>query len=223
MDSVVCSKRCRLHLTILQLFIKVYVFSLAGTRPRLLQTKALQINIKPNYKENEKATKAFPKNGTGCMYTCKVFAFLKFLEKFCNSFAVRHAWMHVARVQTWKLWKISIVIQMTLPTWNIHIFHLCVTTFYVNDNVICVYIYILCIYLNIYIFMGSKVNRKTEANPCLVHIGRYRVETVHGFDLLNWICFSIPWNRKTRCFRKHHCKMHAELQPFRKRFLWTFS
>lgn len=88
--------------------------------------------------------------------------------------------------------KISIVVHMTLPTWNIHIFHLCVTTFYVNDNVICVYIYILCIYLNIYIFMGSKVNRKTEANPCLVHIGRYRVETVHGFDLLNWICFSIP-------------------------------
>lgn len=144
-------------------------------------------------------------------------------RSFCSSFAVRHAWMHVARVQTWKLWKISIVIQMTLPTWNIHIFHLCVTTFYVNDNVICVYIYILCIYLNIYIFMGSKVNRKTEANPCLVHIGRYRVETVHGFDLLNRICFSIPWNRKTRCFRKHHCKMHAELQPFRKRFLWTFS
>lgn len=45
--------------------------------------------------------------------------------------------------------KISIVIQMTLPTWNIHIFHLCVTTFYVNDNVICVYIYI-CIYIYIY-------------------------------------------------------------------------
>lgn len=142
-------------------------------------------------------------------------------RSFCSSFAVRHAWMHVARVQRWKLWKN--IYSSSYDVANMEYSYIS----FVCDNVLrkrqrhmCIYLYM---HIYIYIFMGSKVYRKTEANPCLVHIGRYRVETVHGFDLLNWICFSIPWNRKTRCFRKHHCKMHAELQPFRKRFLWTFS
>lgn len=143
MDSVVCSKRCRLHLTILQLFIKVYVFSLAGTRPRLLQTKALQINIKPNYKENEKVTKAFPKNGTGCMYTCKVI-----LQFFCSQ-ACMNACCTRANMKTMKN-----IYSNSNDVANMEYSYIS----FVCDNVLrkrqrhmCIYLYIMHIFKYIYI------------------------------------------------------------------------